>query len=142
MDEKKLNIDEILKSFNGTISKILKLANVIDPNNPNISCAKRHMTVLKGISPTYAIEKTAPKMWKFRNQIKSRDYTFFTKRSLEEVVDDIEENDKEIFDDIMSMIQHGYDQSTEEQKNTMWVYINIILQESIKFILYSGTYPQ
>ncbi len=64
-----LNIIEILKIFNNSISKILTLASVIDPSNPEISCARRHMTVLKGISPTYAIEKTAPKMWKYRQQI-------------------------------------------------------------------------
>lgn len=137
-----LNIDDILKIFNNTLSKILKLANVIDPHNPEISCARRHMTVLKGISPTYAIEKTSPKMWKYRKQIKTKDYNFFTHRDVEDIVDDIEEEDKELFDEIVSMIKHGYDISSEEQKNQMWVYINTILQASIKYILYSGTYPQ
>jgi hypothetical protein len=132
-------LDKILFAFNRQLSKIIKMADQVDPNNADIDWIRRMLRILRDDSPSLVLEKCIDKFCDNSEQIIARDTDFFvTKHNFDE---DVDENDnKEWVVGIINMIKEKQALLLPDQLSCMWDCLNKMLECIVQYRIITGDF--
>lgn len=127
-------IDIILTNFNRHISRLIKLASNIEPNNLDIDRIKRIVSILRSTNPNLILENCIDNMWDNREHIINRDMPFFLS-NMEALNEKYikRDDDHDWIENLVKYVSTKIDKLDESHKIYIWDSLNGMLQEIIKY---------
>jgi hypothetical protein len=126
-------IDVILHQFNRQVSKLMKIANEISGDNPNIEWLTRLFKILRNESPLCILDRCVDKIWDNKDSILKRDAKFFETCDFNKYIK--KDGNKEFLDGIVTLVRSKYFDLTEKEQNCIWVCMEEMLKNIIKYRL-------
>ncbi len=137
------DIGEISRSFNATISDVLKIAEQqsdSDEEVTNIDRLRKRINLLRGISPSTPLEYSAHYFIEHSKQIQNRDEEFFLGKNAKDVWErrigqttaNLSEN-QYVFE-LVEMMKHRYRMSSNKTKDDFFTLVTNMLVYSIEYM--------
>jgi hypothetical protein len=130
---KQKEISDVLQQFNRQVTKLLKIAESIIPNNHTIDWAKRVIKIIRNEDPPAILERCVDKLWDNREPIMKRDAEFFKVCKLDKYIKNDE--NKEWLDKLVNLIKTKYFELNANEQSYIWDCMEELLKNVIKYRL-------
>ena len=134
--DKKGEIAPIVEQCNRNISRILKIAKSIEPDNADLERVTRLVKIIRYENPPHVLERCVDKFWDNKDKIMNRDIDFFVNniQTLKEkyIKKDIRQSWMEGMTDY---IKNNLNKLSEEDMTYIWDCLNNILKCVIQYKL-------
>lgn len=133
------DINDVIRFFNRQVGKIFKfIDNSGDyADNPTLDKIRILVKVSKAIEPAEMLERSLEKLWNNRDAIIEHDIEFFKSSGVmyKHIKDD---QNKEWLTGITDFVLEQYDVFNDDELESIWSYINNMLEAAIKYRLLTG----
>lgn len=134
-------VDQILIRFNRHISRLIKLAGQIEPNNLDIDRIKRLINIIRESNPIMLLEGCKDTIWDHSDKIIKKDLNFFISNldSLNSKYIN-KKSDNAWLEDIVKLMADRLSVISQDQKKYIWDCLNGMLQDIIEYRILIGDF--
>lgn len=130
MSASEINI--IINEFHGHIFKLLKVCQRFEPSNIDLEWLRKQLGLARDIDPLLIINKCAPKIWGFREQIIAEDDAFFLNNQYDHHIK-IDQNRSFIIE-LVNLIKKRIAGMSVVEKRAIWTMIKGLLISVTKYL--------
>ncbi len=133
-----MDIHEIVKGFNHSVFKLIKIAKRYEPSNPNVIWLQDRLTALRQVDELFIINKCKDKLWAYKDQIIGKDVNFFVDHGYEKFIK--EDGNKAFMYTLMQTVKDRIVQMDEDELAEVWVVMHAMLFNVINYMKITGYY--
>lgn len=115
------------KKFNLTINNLIDDLLLVFPDFKNLKTFKEKINLLIKFNPKLSLEYFKNTVYPFHEKIKMKDEDFFLKKSYDNDITVLETDKEWALDEVLN-IKILWKQITDENKETIWTYFNILIK--------------
>lgn len=131
-------INIIIQQFNRQVSRLMKIANEISGDDPNIEWLTRVFKIMRNESPLCILEKCVDKIWDNKDHILEKNTKFFETCSLDKYIK--RDKNKEWIDEMVKLVRTKFFDLSEKEQNCIWECMGEMLKNIIKYRLLKGDF--
>jgi hypothetical protein len=140
--KKEKEISNIIQYFNRQVSNIFKMIDntkYSTNDSPEVDHIRRITKIARNENPPLMLEKSIDTFWDNKDAIIRKDYVFFTESDvcIKTVGSDAS---KEWVEKMLDFVRSKYAELTGEDRESIWKYINNMLQAVIKYRIIRGDF--
>ncbi len=133
-----MNIFEIVKQFNHSVFKLIKIAKRYEPKNPNVIWLQDRLTAIRQVDELFIINKCKDKLWTYREQIANRDINFFMNHGYEKFIK--EDGNKAFMYTLMNTVKDRIAQMDADELTEVWSVMDNMLLNVVRYLKITGDY--
>jgi hypothetical protein len=137
-EDKDKEISLVVHDFHSQLSKVLKLIDSKIPNDIEIDRLKRLIRIARDEEPLMIINKCKDKLWNAREQIRTKDKTYFLKKEYNEYIK--KDGNQMFIEGIIGLIKQSHTMLSEKELEVVWKINNKLLDDVCKYKILIGDY--
>ncbi len=127
-----LQISKVLDEFHSIVFKIIRQAQGMYPNNPDIEWLQKKLGLARSIDPCLIMNRCKDKIWSYKDQILTNDEDFFINERFGRYIKDDE--NKTFINTLMHTLKAGYSRLSDAEKTLVWGQMSGLLKCVVEYM--------